>query len=442
MGTTNFLRPFSSVKLTIFLLILLILASILGTLIPQDWSEMQYKEKYGETYGLLKTLQLTDVYHSYWYSVLLTVFCAHLIICSTMNFGPLVKSLKRSSSVAERVEITSLPFNEKIAIKQSNRTGEEIAQSIKNTLSRSFYRLKYTDAERGIHYFERGKISRLGPLITHSSILIILIGGIIVGRLGFIEHRNITVGKTIDVPRSNFQVRADDFMVEFYPNGMPKEYASVLTIIENGTPKHTETIKVNHPLKYKGIKFFQSSYGIADTAEIELSKKSLDKSSVEVLGKFRISPEEEMQVPNTQLKLKVKNIVPDFVRDESGQIGTRSMEPRNPAALIELYDGNELKESSWVFLKYPDFHASGNSEYSLKFTSTVYYTGLQISSDPGIFVIWAGCLIMIIGMSLSFYLSYKRVWIKISADTIEIGGRSYKDRTGFEKEFEHVKMGL
>ena len=431
------LKRLGSIKFTIVLLVLLILASILGTLIPQDWSEMQYIEKYGDTYVLMKSLQLTSVYHSYWYSALLAIFCINLIICSTNSFEPLMKSLESSNSTIAGVDISSLSFYKRLLLKDTLEN-YKIIQNIKNTLKSSFYKLKYEDRENGICYFERGKSSRLGPLITHASIIIILIGGIVVGRLGFIEYRNVTVGKTIDVPHSNFQIRADDFNVEFYPSGEPKSYESILTVIENETPKRTETIKVNYPMKYKGIKFFQSSYGMTDAIQVELWKKS----DAELLGKFQIASGEELHIPDTDFKLKALVILPDFFRDSNGQIGTRSMAPNNPAAFLELYEGDELKIRTWTFLKFPDFHASGDSDYLLKFASIVYFTGLQISRDPGISIIWIGSLLMLIGMFLSFYLSYKRIWIKFSSDSLEIGGRSYKDRTSFEKEFEKLKALL
>jgi len=440
MGKPNILKIFSSVKVTIFLLVLLILASILGTLVPQGWTEMQYRHKYGNNYTLLKNLQLIDVFHSYWYTTLLILFCANLIICSVSNFESLMKSLKISDSVIR--EISSLKYYKKLPL-ENTKSKTEIIQGIRKTFASNLYRLKYADEPHSLYYFERGKIGRFGPLLTHASMIIILLGGIIVGRFGFIDHRDIVVGKTIDVPGSNFQIRADDFKVEFYPEtGTPKDYKSILTIIENGNSVYTKTIEVNHPLKYKGVKFFQSSYGMADTIEVELSRKLSDQSNSEVLGKFRINSGEEIQIPNTQLRLKALSVIPDFVIDESGRIGTRSMSPNNPAAFLELYEANELRGSSWVFLKHPDFHVSSDSDYSFKFLSILYYTGLQISKDPGISIIWTGCLLMVIGMFLSFYVPYKRLWINLSEDTIEVGGRTYKDRAGFEKEFKRLEILL
>jgi cytochrome c biogenesis protein len=94
----------------------------------------------------------------------------------------------------------------------------------------------------------------------------------------------------------------------------------------------------------------------------------------------------------------------------------------------------------WSFLRFPDFHGSGKSDYSLRFLSitTKDYTILQISRDPGLSVVWIGSLLMVAGLFLSFYLSHKRIWIKLSVENdepiMEVGGRSYKDRSGFEKE--------
>ncbi len=58
----------------------------------------------------------------------------------------------------------------------------------------------------------------------------------------------------------DFSIRCNSFAIDFYPNGMPKEYTSSLTVLENGREVLTKTIEVNDPLTYKGITFYQSSY--------------------------------------------------------------------------------------------------------------------------------------------------------------------------------------
>jgi len=445
-----------SVKLTIVLLILIVAASIVGTLVPQNLSAEQYNAKYGDVrYNFMKNLQLLDVYHSYWFTALLTIFCVNLCVCSVQSFGPLMKSLQRSSATAGRVDLQELPFYRKIKLSASAKAAgsEETIQKIEGNLARNLYRLKFADTERGICYFERGKLGRLGPLITHASIVIIVLAAIFVAVLGFKDYINIPVDATMDIPNTDFQIRVDDFRIELYPeSNTPKDFISVLTVIDNDVPKLTKAIEVNHPLEYKGVKFFQSSYGLmpgggTNAIEVEISKAIPDNPDGEVIGKFKVKTDEMFQVPESQLKIKLIALMPDFVIDSSGQVHTRSMNMNNPAALLELYEGDELKDKSWSFLRFPEFPHQKQSDYLMKFVSVdegpkKYYTGLQISYDPGISFIWFGCLIMVIGMFLSFYLQFKRVWVRLSSDSLEMGGRSYKNKVSFEKEFARLNTLL
>jgi len=450
------LKKLGSVKLTIVLLILLVVSSIVGTLVPQGLTVAQYQAKYGDSlYSFMKNLQLLDVYHSYWYTALLTIFCIHLIICSMLNLKPLVSFLRRPIPTDGSIDLSKMSFYKDISLgsKAKNGIANDVVQQIRSIYARSLYQLKFFDASKGVYYFEKGKIGRIGPLITHASVVIILIGGILVGRFGFRDYINVPVGKTMDVPHSGFQIRADDFKIELYPNTQtPKSYKSVLTVIENGEQKLTKTIEVNHPLEYKGVNFYQSSYGTLDNAAsgtiaVELSKKSPNKPEGEVIGTYDVGIGQDFNVPNTQLHIKVVNYVPDFVMDNSGNISTRSDEPKNPAALLELYESGNLKLKSWVFEKFPEFHGASKSEYSMAFSSSGtssssgssgYYTGLQVSKSPFLSVVWTGFFLMVMGMFLSFYLQYKQIWIKLSANKVEMGGSSYKSRSGFEKEFERL----
>lgn len=454
-------KKLGSVQITIVLLVLLVVSSIVGTLVPQGLTEGQYQNKYGANlYGFLKNLQLLDVYHSYWYTALLAIFCIHLVICSTLNLKPLISFLRRPTPTDGPDDLSKMSFYKDISLGSKAKKGiaNEVILKIRSIYARRLYQLKYFDASKGVYYFEKGKIGRLGPLITHASVVIILIGGILVGRLGFRDYMNVPIGKTMDVPHSSFQIRADDFKMELYPNSQtPKTYRSVLTIIENGEQKVTKPIEVNHPLEYKGVNFYQSSYGtlddimpdnvMSDSIAVELSKKSPNKPEGEVIGTYKVGIGQDFLVPNTQLHIKVANYYPDFVMDNSGNIGTRSNEPKNPAALLELYEGSNLKLKSWIFEKFPDFHGASKSEYSLRFSSSGtsspsgssgYYTGLQVSKSPFLSVVWTGFFLMVMGMFLSFYLQYKQIWIKLSADKVEMGGSSYKSRSGFDKEFEQL----
>ncbi|MGQ9610775.1 MAG: cytochrome c biogenesis protein ResB, partial [bacterium] len=366
--------------------------------------------------------------------VLISAFFINLSVCSVRNILLVIRS-RRNIYLPTSFNDISSNYHEKFLMIGKR---DEVIESIKAYLKRNFYRSRYISND--YLYFERGKFSRFGPIITHVSILIILIGGIIVSATGFKEYRKILVGETIDVPNAEFQLRVDDFKVEFYPDlQTPKDFISKLTVIEDGIQTQTKDIEVNHPMKYKGIKFYQSAYGLINTINIELSKNRPQK---EIIGNFEIEEGKTLELPDLDMKIKVIAYVPDFVIDSKGNISSRSIQPINPAALIELYKGDELLLRSWYFKNFPDFHGLKDFDYSLKFVSlgnTRYYTELQISSDPGLPIIWVGSLLMMLGLFLSFYMQHKQLWIYVSENNLEVKGKSYKNRANFENEFGKIR---
>ena len=98
---------------------------------------------------------------------------------------------------------------------------------------------------------------------------------------GFQEFGVCLEGQTYHIPRGNFDLRVDKFWIDYHENGSVKSYNSTLTVIDQGTPTTTKTITVNDPLVYKGIWFYQSSYGDAwdqiEAARINIKEKGSDK---------------------------------------------------------------------------------------------------------------------------------------------------------------------
>lgn len=425
----NWLNYLSSVKLTLVLLILIVVTAIVGTIIPQESDNQIYVR-----------LQLNDVYHSYGYMTLLALFCINLCLCSIKNIPAMIKSLKISEF--KLTELSKLPFYKKIDLeaKDSGMFANSLVYSLTRKL---FYKLKYSESNNHFYYFERGRISRFGPMITHASIIVIVIGGIIVSMTEFKGNIRLPEGGVVDVPNSDFKVQAEDFRVEFYPNSeTPKDYVTKLSVIDKGETVLTKDVRVNHPLKYKGIKFLQSDYGFVNTLGIKINKKVSGTSEAQSLGEFKIDEGQTIDVSGTDLKVTLRSYVPDFVIDEEGNVNNRSSEPRNPAILLELTDGKSLKERMWLFLKFPGFQSSKQSDYMMEFMSIYppmkYYTGLQVRRNPGIEIVWIGSLMIICGLFLSFYTSHKRLWMRISSDSgksiLEIGGRSYKNKSSFDRE--------
>ena len=82
------LNFFTSVRVAITLLIILICASIVGTLVPQGGTAQDYAVRYGQFGSVLERLQLTRLYHSFWYIALLALFALNIIVCTLERLWP------------------------------------------------------------------------------------------------------------------------------------------------------------------------------------------------------------------------------------------------------------------------------------------------------------------------------------------------------------------
>ena len=88
----------------------------------------------------------------------------------------------------------------------------------------------------------------------------------------------------------------------------------------------------------------------------------------------------------------------------------------------------------------PKFNPAAFSPYrfSLIDLKTLYYTGLQANRDPGVPIVWAGCFLMVSGLFVTFFMSHKRLWVRVIAKgekvKIEVAGTTNKNPVGLQKE--------
>jgi len=245
-----------------------------------------------------------------------------------------------------------------------------------------------------LNRFKKGKI---GYFITHISILIILLGGIIGNLAGFKEYIYLAEEEVRQVPHTDFYIKLNKFWLEYYPHSqMIKDYKSNITIIEDGREILSKTIEVNHPLLYKGIRFYQMSYEIDRIKKVTISIQGKD---------FRLKIGKKVRIPRTNLVVKAVDFIPDFVMDEE-KVFSRSNELKNPAVLLEVYQNATLEYKEWVFYKFPELHH--HYKHRIKFILKDFYpsysTGLQIVKDPGVKIVWVGCVLLIVGLIISFTL--------------------------------------
>ncbi|HIC92056.1 MAG TPA: hypothetical protein EYP21_08395 [Syntrophaceae bacterium] len=237
---SSVIQSLSSVRLTVFLLIALAVASIIGTVIPQNQPPSTYIRQFGDTaYGILNRLQFFDMYHSLWFILLLGTLTVNLLTCSIRRFSSTWYVITRKNIRPSDSLLNSLSQKGEIV---TTRALEDVKEVCQRYLSARFKRPIVTENQGTWYLFaDKGRYTRLGVYVIHLSVILILIGGLIGLLFGFRAHVNIVEGGTADkiYLRDNpegrslsFVIRCDDFDITYYDTGQPKEYRSIITVLD------------------------------------------------------------------------------------------------------------------------------------------------------------------------------------------------------------------
>jgi len=436
---------FVSIRLTILLLIILSIVCIIGTVVPQNITSREYAKLYSPgTLSFLKSAGFLDMYHAWWFIVLLAAFTLNLIACS-LNRLPKIRSLiSPSSPVLEEGALAGMSGVNKVTLKKYDG-GDE--QKVSDILSRLFTRPRIIREQGKCHYFcEQGRLSYGAFYLTHLGLIVIIIG-VLIGTAGYQGYMQLAEGESSHIVTDRksmrgrdvgFEVRCDRFEVTYYDKAqMPKDYKSTLTVLENGEAVLTKTIEVNDPLIYRGIYFYQSSYGSASGGKGEVTLK-IAPAGTSQAQEYRVKAGRRFTIEGTGDEAVVESILPDFSLDEQQRAFSRSDEPRNPALQLAVFPRGKAPYRAWIFANYPDFHKKQSLLYDIAFVrfTPQFYTGLQVTRDPGVLIVWAGCILMIAGIYFAFFTSHRRLWLTIQSQGGQgkavFAGRASKNRAGFD----------
>ncbi len=290
-------------------------------------------------------------------------------------------------------------------------------------------------------YAETGVASRFGVYVTHLSIIIIFIGAIVGNVAGFKGYVNIPEGEAVTqvpvrggtlIQDLGFTVRCNAFSLETYPSGQPKAYKSDLSVIDGGREVVRKTIVVNDPLQYKGIWFYQSSYGQAGGATAQVTVARKDGTP---MGMLALAPNEPVPI--------------DGYGTVRGVNYEQNFQGSGPALQVVVEKPGQPAASFWLVQGRPDLdrQRADSLVFSFGGLNSKMFTGLQVAKDPGVNIVWLGCALMVIGLIMAFFLSHQRVWVRLAQGTdgrveVVLAGSASRNRLAFEKRFEKLQTGV
>lgn len=381
----------SSLRFTVIILTVIVFVAGLGTLVGQNFPEAAYIERYGEgIYRILKLFSITDIYHSIYFNALLALLIVNIILC-TVKFAP----MRIRGVVSKDVKKRAYPHSGKFGSRASGDDCEAVVRrALKRPAFRAFHRLAIRrEVGRTELFSEPHPVLSLGALIVHVSIIFIIIGGLISSIFGLSGEMVIIEGGSSNevfvksglVYKLDFEVVLEKFTLLTYEDGTPKEYRSDVKFKRNGE-ETAAVLTVNHPAKFDGIRFYMMNYGNV----LERAVISIYGDSGEKIYRGTIRRMELVEIENKGLAFVLVNYRENFN-------GT------GPAAHIIVVE-NEEKYGLWVNADPVEFTGPGDEKKgAFRFVLEGYeltpYSGISAVYEPGLFLVWAGFILLSVGFT-------------------------------------------
>jgi cytochrome c biogenesis protein len=429
-------RFFASVKLALLTLIILAATSIIGTMIKQGQEQSYYVQEYGPNLArFFELLDITNMYGSWWFATLLCLFTVNLVICSLERWPQVWHLVTLDNLSVDPQKLEKMRFTHRI---DTSLPAAAIAERMHRFLVRTGWR-KPRRLDREEEYIllfaQKGAWTRLGVYVVHLSILIILIGSILGTFLGFRAYVYLPEGRTTDtiflqkngesIPLG-FALQCDRAERAYYPNGMIREYRTDLTVFdtEREAP-YQKSIIVNDPLTYRGFTFYQGdSYPLDEFFFLIRNRTSGMEQA------FRVPPDRDVAWQETDVSFRID----ELKRDQEGAVQQAKIR----------FTADVATESSIFWIKDKDtvtIQQSGR-EFTLSFRQ-LYSTLLLVTKDPGVLIVYLGCILMVAGLAIIFFLSHRRIWVRITTvpqqgSRILISGASNKNQSAFARHFREL----
>ena len=454
-------------------------ASVVATVVPQAPVTAETAAQWREgTAGpgravsrVLDAVGLFDVFGSWWFMALLALLFVSLTGCLLPRYRAFFKVARRPPAVGRNLSRLS-----NSATFSTERTPHDALAAASAVLRRRRFRTRLVDTDSGRQLAaERGHWREGGSLIFHTAFYVLLAGAVIGKTFGFTGQVGLTEGSAFADTRiaydfaepgrafglddhRGFVVTLDDFDVSYYPDFTPRDFIGSVTISEDGAPVRSADIRVNHPLRHDGMTIYQLAFGMAPHIIVRAGDRLLLDERV------RLDPNSEQNIYSGTAKVKFDDpeqqialdmvLAPDAELDAEGNpsIGT-DPRPRNPVLVANLYFGalglqRPVRASQFdrsggavdtAMLRPGDSTELVGGNLTVEFVDLGYWSGLQVSHQPGRWLLLAGGVLILIGLIPSLYSYRRRIWVDVqphsNGSNVTVAGVALQRKAAFSDEY-------
>ena len=413
----KFFRLVADLRFSIFILLIISICSILGTIIEQNQSLETYKMNYPLinpvfgfiTWDRILKFGLDHVYTTWWFFGLIFLFGLSLISCTFLQQLPSLKIARR----CQFFRATGQFYRLKIFTTLQNSSFNKVLSRIKNNQYSIFQ-------QKNISYCYKGLIGRIAPILVHFSMILVLLGTILGSLFGFkaqeiipktesFHIQNIVnTGELTIVPKT--VARINDFWITYTKNRTISQFYSDISILDyQGNETKRKTISVNYPLVHENIYYYQTDWNLIGL-------------------RFQTEQDEIIEYPLVNLPNKQNKVWLTWISNN------QSLKEGIIAIIDNLEGYCSIYNETGQFLGNIELNETVNFKRPLTLVEIISSTGLQIKTDPGIPIIYLGFLFLMVSTLMS-YLTYSQIWMIQKNQKLFIGGTTNRASFDFELEF-------
>lgn len=189
---------------------------------------------------------------------------------------------------------------------------------------------------------------------------------------------------------------------------------STVEVVENGKALFEKQIRVNDPLSYKGVHVYQATYGRSPSFLFNIGGENVNLKEKDTFRRGGL----------LLMVVRFESRVHDF----------------GPGVLIAYLDRGEPK-TTW-FLKNVERMREKNLngvEIRLEDITEGFYTGLEVTKDPGIWIVWAGFALILFGLYVNFFIYFRRIFVRRGPKETITAGFAPRNKEAFSGEFSRLK---
>jgi cytochrome c biogenesis protein len=471
-------RQLTSMRTALFLLLLLAVAAVPGSLVPQHTSDpngvVQYQQSHPTLYPILDKLQVFDTYTSAWFSAIYLLLFISLVGCvvprikhhlEAMRAAPPRTPARLQRMAGFRVRVLQGTTADGSAVDAGAARSAAVASAQKLLKASRYRTVVFENAREASVSAERGYLRETGNIVFHAALVGILLAVGVGGGFGYTGQRIVVDGQTFVNTLVNYDsfnpgrfvntsalkpysLTLNGLDVTYVTNnvnaiGAPSDYTAHVTTTKDGETSK-QTIKVNDPLGIGSTNVYLLGNGYAPVLTVRdpTGKVVFHEATPFPSQDENMTSQGVIKVPDG-LKKQLGIIglfYPTAKKQSTGALASTFPGTRNPVIDLSVYSGDlgldkgvpvsvytldidKLKEiagpggaTKGLELKPGETAQLPNGLGSVTFDGVKRFASLDIHHDPTQGWVLLFAILVLGGLLTSLFVPRRRLWVKAVTD--------------------------